>query len=311
MTGRIAITGATGFVGRALLPVLIAEQRQLVALLRAPSPDLDPRIEQRIIGPIEALDVAGWRAALADCQKLVHLAGIAHIGPGVADSAYQAVNCRATLAMADAAVACGTYRVVFLSSIRAQSGPTSGTILTESTPPDPTDAYGRSKLAAEQGLRERSLDTVILRPTLILGDAPKGNLALVARLAASGLPLPLAGIAARRSLVALADVVGAIRSGLQPDGLSAGTYVLAHPDALTIGDIIAALRAGMGMPPRLFTLPQVLLSAVPRLLGRGDIWDRVAAPLVASSDRLTAAGFTFRQPPVESLRALGRTLRAQ
>lgn len=308
MTGKVAVTGATGFVGKRLVAGLLTAGYGVRALVRAQASSLPAEVEQVVVGPIEHTTAEAWRAALSGCDYVAHLAGIAHIGPGVPEAAYDAVNHRATLALGQAAADSGVKKFVFLSSIRAQTGPSAAHVLTEQSPAEPTDAYGRSKLAAERGLAALQLAHVCMRPTLILGDEPKGNLALLAKLARSGLPLPFAALRARRSLVAIDDVVAAMIHALTLDGIPAQTYVLAHPDALTVGDMITALREGLGISPRLFALPEGVLAAGPALIGRRDIWDRLAAPLVASSEKLLATGYRFRRAPAEVLRALGQGL---
>src|SRR5262249_59032280 len=108
-------------------------------------------------------------AALADVDAVIHSAGIAHAMSGVPEDDYRALNTEASIALARAAQRAGAKRFVFLSSIRAQSGPTADAVLTEDLEPRPTDAYGRSKLAAERGLAELDLDWVALRPVLVYG----------------------------------------------------------------------------------------------------------------------------------------------
>ena len=124
-----------------------------------------------------------WRALLKGVETVVHLAGIAHAGPEIAEQAYDRVNRLATAELAEAAQRMGIQRLVFASSIRAQSGPVASAVLDETDPPQPTDAYGRSKLAAEQAIRASNVPFTILRPVLIYGPGVKGN---IARLGAVG-----------------------------------------------------------------------------------------------------------------------------
>jgi UDP-glucose 4-epimerase len=134
-------------------------------------------------------------AALADVDAVIHSAGLAH--------AMSASCTEATIALARAAQRVGAKRFVFLSSIRAQSGPSAEHVLTEDLAPKPTDAYGRSKLAAEQGLAELALDWVALRLVLVYGAGVKGNMAELVRLARTPYPLPLGALRSRRSLLSL------------------------------------------------------------------------------------------------------------
>ena len=145
-------------------------------------------------------------AALAGVDAVIHSAGIAHAMSGVPEDDYRLLNTEATIRLAQAAQRAGVRRFVFLSSIRAQCGPVEDEVQTESMEPKPVDAYGRSKLAAEQGLATLDLDWVALRPVLVYGPGVKGNMAELIRLARSRLPLPFGGLdraplAARRSTI--------------------------------------------------------------------------------------------------------------
>ena len=129
----------------------------------------------------------------AGIDAVVHLAGIAHAGPGVAEERYDRVNHRATAALAVAAHDAGVSRFVFVSSIRAQTGPAAERVVSERDTPRPTDAYGRSKLAAERAVAASGVPFTILRPVLVYGPGVKGNLRALMRLAALPIPLPFGG----------------------------------------------------------------------------------------------------------------------
>lgn len=297
----VAVTGATGFVGRAVVDALLARGTAVVALLRAAAPDLPAAIEQRITGPLEDATPDALRAVLSGAGRLVHLAGIAHIGPGVPEDRYDAVNHRAVSRLADAAFGAGVGRLVFMSSIRALTGPSAPKVIGDQSPALPDDAYGRAKLAAERALAAKPIDHAILRPTLILGRGARGNLALLDRLARSGLPLPLASIGAARSMVGLDDVVAATLRALDDPAMSRKAFNLAHPHALNLAEMITALRRGHGRPPRLLPFPPALLKAAFVALRRADIWARIAAPLVVDAAAIQSIGFVFNQDPAAIL----------
>ncbi len=145
---RILITGATGFVGAFLTPWLTARGRKVRVALRNPA-ELPAGVESAVIGDIA--DPRNLARALEDIDTVVHCAGVAHATETIPDAVYDRVNREATLALARAAQRAGVRRFLFLSSIRAQSGPIAAGLLTEQDAARPTDAYGRSKLAAEQG----------------------------------------------------------------------------------------------------------------------------------------------------------------
>ena len=208
---RILLTGASGFVGRHLLRDLLARGYRVRTVGRT-TPPAGPDVEHVTIGDLGT--PIDWRPLLDGVDHVVHSAGLAHADGDIAEERYQAVNTQATLALARAAQAAGVRRFVFLSSIRAQSGPVSDRPLSESDTPAPTDAYGRSKLAAEQGLAGLDLDWVALRPVLVYGPGVKANMAALVKLARLPLPLPLGGLSAKRSLLAIENLSEAIAFAL-------------------------------------------------------------------------------------------------
>src|SRR5215469_13894190 len=203
----IALTGATGFIGRHLLRELPARGFRLRVLLRRPAPVPDGA-SSAVIGDLARPQ--NMAAALADVDAVIHSAGLAHAMSGVPEDDYRALNTEATIGLARAAQRARVKRFVFLSSIRAQCGPASETVLTEAIEPAPTDAYGRSKLAAERGLATLDLDWAALRAVLVYGPGVKGNMAQLMRLARAPLPLPVGALRARRSLLALDNLTAAV-----------------------------------------------------------------------------------------------------
>src|SRR5919204_5344984 len=203
----IALTGATGFIGRRLLAELPRRGFRMRVLLRRPT-EVKLDCGSAIIGDLARPQ--NMAAALADVDAVIHSAGVAHTMSGVPADDYRILNTEATIALARAAERARVKRFVFLSSIRAQVGPSADGVVTESLPPQPTDDYGRSKLAAEQGLAALSLDWVALRPVLVYGPGVKGNVAALVKLARTPYPLPLGGLTAKRSLLAVDNLVDAI-----------------------------------------------------------------------------------------------------
>ncbi len=246
-------------------------------------------------------------AALRDVDAVVHSAALAHAMSGQPEDDYRTINTEATIGLARAAERAGVKRFVFLSSIRAQSGPTADRVLTEEDPPAPTDAYGRSKLAAEQGLAELGIDWVALRPVLVYGPGVKGNMAALINLARSPLPLPFTGLRGQRSLLAVENLASAVETVLKlPDAIRR-PLIVADPEPLTVADMIAALRAGLGRRAGLLPAPASLLEAVARLTGREEQFQRLAGSLVASPGALRRAGWQPAVATRDALAALSRS----
>jgi UDP-glucose 4-epimerase len=210
---------------------------------------------------------------------------------GVPEDDYRVLNTEATIGLARAARRAGAKRFIFLSSIRAQCGPTAEMVLTETLEPRPTDAYGRSKLAAERRLAELDIDWVSLRATLVYGPGVRGNMARLIRLARSPLPLPLARFKGRRSLLALENLSAAIGAVLAVPGPLRRVVIAADPQALTVAEMIAAMRGGLGRRASVFPLPPRLLEILLRAAGQREIYDRMSGSLVAHPSVLTSLGW--------------------
>jgi nucleoside-diphosphate-sugar epimerase len=197
-------------------------------------------------------------------------------------------------------------RFVFLSSIRAQSGPTAEGVLTEERTPEPTDAYGRSKLAAEQGLAETALDWVALRLALVYGPGVEGNMARLIKLARSPYPLPLAGLKAEHSLLALDNLVEAVDKVLAAQEPLKRPLIVADPKPLTLGGIIAAMRQGLGRRAALFYVPKPLLKTALRAAGHSEGYEPLFGSLVADPSALARLNWVPRVDTTAGLAALVR-----
>jgi nucleoside-diphosphate-sugar epimerase len=301
----IALTGATGFIGQHLLRELPQRGYRLRILLRRPT-SLPVDCASAVVGDLaRPMNMA---AALADVDAVIHSAGLAHVMSGAPQDDYRVLNTEATIALARAAERAGVRRFVFLSSIRAQSGPTASAVLTEDLPPQPNEAYGASKLAAEQGLAALGIDWVALRLATVYGPGMKGNMAELVRLARAPYPLPLGGLTARRSLLALDNLTEAIVTVLSAQAPLRRPLIVAEPDPLTIPEMITALRQGLGRRPGLVTVPAALLRALLRAAGRFEMYERLDGALMVDASALAALGW---RPRVETRAALAALMRAR
>jgi nucleoside-diphosphate-sugar epimerase len=292
---RILVTGASGFVGRAMVGDLAAAGRSVRAAMRQPADVFARSVE--VVAVSDLTRPVEWRALLKDVDTVVHLAGIAHAGPGIAEEAYDRVNRLATAELANAARAAGIRRLIFMSSIRAQSGPAARHVLREIDPAHPTDAYGRSKLAAEEALRASGVPFTILRPVLIYGPGVKGNLERLLHLAHAPWPLPLGLCRNRRSLLARRNLIAAVHLALETPAMAGETYNVADPSPVTLADLVRALRIGMGRRPGLVPVPPTAIALALQALGRGEEWSRLGGELVADVSKLLAVGW---KPEVET-----------
>jgi UDP-glucose 4-epimerase len=305
---KVLVTGASGFVGRVVVAALAARGDAVHAAVRATGDSGNGGAARPAFGPHVTVVQHGdlgtpvdWTGLLSGIEAVVHLAGIAHAGPGIAEERYDRVNHRATAALAAAARDAGIARFVFVSSIRAQTGPAADHVVSERDTPRPTDAYGRSKLAAERAVAVSGVPFTILRPVLVYGPGVKGNLRALMRLAALPIPLPFAALEARRSLVSLANLASAVGFVLREAACAGETYVVADLEPVTIGEIVTALRRGRGKPPRLVAVPPVLLRLALTAAGRSTNWEQIGGALAVDPAKLVAAGW---RPDKDTMRAL-------
>jgi UDP-glucose 4-epimerase len=246
-------------------------------------------------------------AALEGVDAVIHSAGLAQAMSGIPEDDYRVINTEATIGLARAARRAGARRFIFLSSIRAQCGPTADTVMTEAIEPAPTDAYGRSKLAAERGLAEVDINWVALRATLVYGLGVKGNMAQLMQVARSPLPLPVGGLRARRSLLAVENLAAAIETVLAAPGTLRRAFIAADPRALTVAEMIDAMRRGLGRRPNVFPFPATLLGLLLRAAGRDEVHRRLSGSLVADPAALLGLGWV---PPLATPDGLARLMQA-
>ena len=293
MVERVLLTGAGGFVGRVLGERLARAGFAVRVVSRRPEAlaglydDIDAL-------PAEPAREEAWMPLVASIDHVVHCAGIAHATADIPGRDYMAANAELTGALARAAAKKIRGRFVFITSIRAMTGPVSEAVLRDDTPPEPQDDYGRSKLEGERLVAQAFAGGgrhTILRPVLIYGPGVRGNLAALARLAALPMPLPIAGLSAKRSLLDVESLSDAVLLLLALEGPAAGPFIACDRQAVSVAEIVAAMREGSGRRPMLFAVPDALLAAALRLMGRGGAWRRLTGALVARADRLEALGW--------------------
>jgi nucleoside-diphosphate-sugar epimerase len=306
VSGCVLVTGASGFVGKALATSLAREGRPVRAATRYPAAlALGQAAEVMAVpdltGPVD------WMPLLDGVDAVVHLAGIAHVGPNVDPDVYDRVNHVATADLVAACADAGVRRFVFMSSVRAQCGPAASHVLTESDEPQPSEPYGESKLEAESAVQDSGVPWTVLRPVMVYGPGVKGNLARLMRLANAPWPLPFARFAARRSLLSLDNLIAAISFSLIAPAALGEVFLAADPEPVTLPEMLAALRRGAGRRPGLLPMPPALMGAALKLAGRAAVWERLAGDLVVDPGKLIAAGW---QPKGDTLDGLAQLARA-
>lgn len=289
---KVLVTGAAGFVGRALISELLIKGYQVKALVRKVCGELPVEAGQ-VVGDLTAL-VDGDPSAFpllggsmfAGVDVVVHLAARVHVMDDTDQNplaSYRATNLDATLNLARQAADARVKRFVFISSIKV-NGEGGDAAYREIDAPAPADAYAISKWEAEQGLwriaRETGLEVVILRPPLVYGPGVKANFLRLMQLIQKGWPLPLGAIRNRRSLLYLGNLVDAIRLCVEPPAAAGQTFLLDDGEAVSTPDLIRAVAHAMGRTARLPTVPVRVIEFAGVLLGKraavarltGSLW---------------------------------------
>ncbi|MFM0395394.1 UDP-glucose 4-epimerase family protein [Paraburkholderia phytofirmans] len=314
---RVLVTGANGFVGRALCRALRDSGNTVTGLVR--------REMRRERGVDEWVDPsvnfagidANWPAALqVDC--VVHLAARVHVMLEDAtdpEAAFQATNVEGTLRVARAAWRYGVRRFVFVSSIKAMTEADSGRPVREDDPPAPQDPYGRSKRAAEEALIrlgvETGLEIVIVRPPLVYGPDVRANFLSLMSAVWKGVPLPLGALRARRSLIYVDNLADALVHCATDARAAEQCFHVADNDAPTIAELARALGRHLDRPARLLPVPESWLRLAGRLTGRTAQVDRLVGSLQIDTSRIrTVLGWQAPHSTEEGLAATAHWYRS-
>jgi UDP-glucose 4-epimerase len=301
---KVLVTGASGFVCAAMVRHLAEAGHEVLAAARRPERlPVFRSVEPALLPDLADAFDAG--PLVAGVDAVVHVAGLAHQPRGSDEPMLMRINARAAGELARSAAAAGARSFILVSSIRAVSGPSSAGPLAEDAVPAPTDAYGRSKLAGEQAVRAAFPEAIILRPPAVHGAGAHGNMARLAALAKSGLPLPLGGLPGRHSIVSDANLASAIAHLLADAGAAGGTFHVDDGVPLSLADIVGTMRVALGRHPRIVTAPR-LLQALLRSPLFGSRGEQLLHGLSVESGRLRARGWVPAESPAAGLARLAR-----
>jgi len=280
----IFVTGATGFVGRALVSALLAMGNDIKVLVRQESTDLSDNVQQ-IQGSLESIQALN--SSLTNVNVLIHCAARVHImDDPAADSLieFRKVNVDATLNLARQASEAGVKRFIFLSSIKVNGEITSdGQTFKDDDTYIPTDPYGLSKYEAEQGLlalaRETGMEVVIIRPPLVYGPNVKANFASMMKWVSKGIPLPLGAINNQRSLVALDNLVSFIIQCIEHPKAANEVFLISDGDDVSTSDLLRRVAKAFDKKSWLVPVPVWLMAIAAKLIGKGDMASRLFSSL--------------------------------
>lgn len=305
--GVVLVTGANGFLGRALLREM---QRRAVAGRAAARCEVQGWPTFRV-GDIDG--ATSWRDALQGCDAVVHLAARVHVMKDrAADplAEFRKVNVDGTENLARQAAQAGVRRFIYVSSVKVNGERTrSGHPFTADDAINPTDAYGQSKAEAEARLqalaRETGMEVVVIRPVLVYGPGVKANFLSMMRWLKAGLPLPLGAIDNARSLVAVDNLVDLILVCLSHPAAANQVFLASDGEDLSTPELLRRTAKALGTTARLLPVPAALLQAAASLAGKSAAAERLCGSLHVDIEKTRRLlGWT---PPVSVDRALRDT----
>lgn len=282
MSIRVLVTGASGFVGSALLRHLATQQLDLVVAVRS---GYTLSCSERVfkVGNINA--ETDWSAAIRDVDVVVHVAGLAHLEQHTSTdalTAFRSVNCDGTLNLARQAVAAGVRRLIYISSIGV-NGDQGGRPLTADDSPAPVDFYAQSKWEAEQALmalaKESALEVVIIRPPLVYGTGAPGNFGKLVRAVSRGIPLPLGAVKNRRTLVALENLVDLIRVCITHPDAANQVFLAGDAEDISTTELLKCVAKALSKPALLLPVPVGMMAFGAGLLGKRDRIEKICGDL--------------------------------
>ncbi len=278
----IAITGASGFIGGRLAERLLGSNRPIINLGRSRM----NKVEENYFVDFNEPDF-DLEGAFTDAEVVIHCAARTHVMNEVESDpldAYLKFNTKATIRLAEQAARAGVKRFIYLSSIKAVGESTAkGTPMSVTSPNAPVDEYGISKARAEEGLlavaKKTGMEITIIRPPLVYGKGVKANFAAMLALAKKNLPLPLASVKNKRSIVALDNLVDLIITCIDHKNAGNQIFMVSDGSDVSTPELLALMTMAYGKQPRLFQFPPQLLKFGARCLGKGAIADRLLGSL--------------------------------
>ena len=289
MKKAVLVTGASGFIGKHVSEALAKGGWRVRAASR--QPDAVPVVAG--VEPVLMPDLAApanWSPLLDGMSHVLHLAGVAHAPGMLPDEVHRRINAEAVGELAEAARG-RVERFVLMSSVRAQAGLAADHVITEQDTPRPTDAYGRTKLEAERLLATSGVPFAVLRPAVVYGKGVKGNIAALATLAQTPMPLPFGALDNRRSLLALENLASAIDLVLTSPRAEGETYLVADQEPISVAELVMAMREGLGRSPHLVRVPAGAVKRLMKTFGKEADFERVSGNFVIDAAKLKGLGW--------------------
>ena len=283
---KVLITGANGFVGRALSERLVTSGAEVTGAIRGSESSTVATVGARTVRVGEVDSKTEWMKAVNGIDCVVHLAARVHVRRQVADKAYgefREVNLAGSTRLAREAAKAGVQRLIYVSTIKVNGEHTTGRPFSSSDALHPVDAYAHSKREAESALaevgRQTGMEIVIVRPPLVYGPGVKGNFLSMLRIIQADVPLPLASCVNSRSLLGLTNLVDLLVLCIRHPAAAGQIFLAADGEDLSTPELVKRLARALGKRARLFSVPQPLLQVAARLMGKPELYDRLCCSL--------------------------------
>ncbi len=288
----VLITGADGFIGKALCAEMVSRGWKVRASVRSREkikslPEEIQVIETGSIGPDTQ-----WAHASNDVESVVHLAGRVHVMEDSSSnplSEYRIVNTAGTESLARSAASSGVRRFIFMSTVKV-NGEGRGVPYCEDDIPGPSDPYGISKWEAEKIIKaiagETGMETVIIRAPMVYGPEVKANFLKLLKIVDRGIPMPFAGVKNKRSMIYLGNLVDVIMTCLTHPEAGQKTYLVSDDYDISTPELIRKIATALGKPARLFYLPLFMLRLAGAITGKSQAIDRLTNSLAVDLSRI-------------------------
>ena len=286
---RILITGATGFIGRAVCQSLRNAGHTLSGTTRDANKKRGPANIPLYNVPQVGVDT-DWLPFVSGAEAIVHLAARVHVVRDFSLNTlgeFRRVNRDGTIKLAEAAISAGVKRLVFVSTVKVNGEVTLNRSFLETDTPSPLDAYAVSKWEAEKSLIEISqntdLEVVILRVPLVYGPYVKGNFLKLIEACACRQVLPVGAIANARSFLYVSNLASAVKTSLEHPVASGKIYLVSDGQDLSTPDLVRRICGALGSNYRLYSWPRWLLTAIGALTFRLEMVKKLTESLQVDS----------------------------
>lgn len=255
---KILLTGANGFIGRHLVPLLLSKGHELVLPVRHQGLTIAQHATHYLQ---DFADPAAWSALFQGVEVMIHLAGRAHVlkeEHGDPTQLFQQANVDFPLQLASIAAANRVRRMVFVSSIGVM-GPARAVPFSIDDQPMPVESYAKSKWQAEQVLtafsQQQALELVIVRPPLVYGPSAPGNFGRLLALAALPLPLPFGAVHNQRSFISVRNLADFLSLCAVHPNAAGQTFLVCDGQDLSTTELLKTVRQRFGRPLWLLPVP--------------------------------------------------------